>query len=67
MTLIADVFPEILTHKICLDKCLKSRVSGDPKTENTGNGSTQCCNLSGSTSTIFINHREGSCIGKSLF
>ena len=47
--------------KIWLDKCLKRRVSEDPWTDNTANGSTHCCNLNGSTSTLFINHCEGSC------
>ena len=30
MSLIADVFPEILAQKIWLDKCLKSAVSEHP-------------------------------------
>ena len=67
MTLIAYVFPEIRFRKTCLDKCLKSRVSEDPQTENTADVSKHCCNLNDSTFTIFINHWEGSCIGKSLF
>ena len=53
--------------KICLDKYLKSRVSENPETHNTANGSKHCSNLNESTFTIFINHCEGSCIGKSLF
>ena len=50
-----------------LDKCLKSRVSADPYTDKAAYVSKHCCNLNGSTFIIFINHCEGSCIGKSLF
>ena len=60
-------FRKYWRRKIWLDKRLKSRVSDDLETENTPNGSTHCGNLNGRTFTIFINHCEGSCIGKSLF
>ena len=51
----------------CLDRCLKSRVSEDPQTDNKANGSKHCCNLNSSTFTLFINHCEFNCIGNSLF
>ena len=54
-------------RKIWLDKFLKSHVSEDPQTDKKANGSKYCCNLSDSTFIIFINHWEGSCIGKSFF
>ena len=54
-------------RKICLDKCLKSRVSEDPQTENTANVSKHGWNLNGSNFTIFIKPFEGSWVGKSLF
>ena len=63
MTVIADV----LLRKIWLDKCLKGRVSEDFQTNNMVNGSKLCCNLNGSTFTIFIKHFEGRCAGKSLY
>ena len=66
MTLVADVFPEILLPKIWLDKCLKRHVSADPYTDKKTNGSKNCCNLNSSTFTIFINHCEDSSIGKTL-
>ena len=53
--------------KIWLDKCLKRRVSEDPYTDNMANVSKHCCNLNHSPFTIFINHCEASCIGRSLF
>ena len=53
--------------KIWLDKCLKSRVLEDPETDNMENGSKHCWNLNDTNFTIFINHCECSCIGKSLF
>ena len=34
MTLIADVFPKLLTRKTWLSKCLKSPVSENPATNN---------------------------------
>ena len=49
-----------------LDKCLKSRVLGDPSTENMANGFKHCCNLNESNFTRSINHCEGDCVGKSL-
>ena len=54
-------------RKLWLDKCLKSLVSEDILTDNKENGSKHCSNLNDSTFTIFINHCEGSCIGKILF
>ena len=60
-------FRKYRLRKKWLDKCLKSRVSEDPYTDNKANGSKHCCNLNSSTFRIFINHCEGSCIGKSLF
>ena len=45
-------------RKKWLDKCLKSRVSQDPQTNNMGKGSKNFCNLNGSTFEIFINDFE---------
>ena len=67
MTLVADVFPEIPFPKNMVSKYLKGRVSEDPWIDNKTNGSKHCCNLNGRTSTIFINHCEGSFIENSLF
>ena len=53
--------------KTWLDQCLKSGVSGNPKTENMGNRSKQGSNLNDSNCIKVINHFEGICIGKSLF
>ena len=60
-------FPKQRLRKTWLDICLKSCVSEDPQTDNMANGSKHCGNLNDSTFTIFINHCECSCIGKSLF
>ena len=60
-------FRKYRPKKIWVDKCLKSRVSEDPYTENMANGSKHCSNINDSTFTIFIIHCEGSCIGKNLF
>ena len=54
-------------RKTWLDKCLKSRVSDDPSTDNMANGSKHFCNLKDSTVTIFFNHCESNYVGKSLF
>ena len=54
-------------RKIWLDKCLKSRVLEDPYKDNMANGWIHCCNLNGSTFSIFIKHFEGRSVGKSLF
>ena len=54
-------------RKTSLDKCLKSRVSEDHWTDNITNGLEHCCNLNGSTFTIFINDCDGNCVSKSLF
>ena len=53
--------------KIWLDKCLKTRVSDDPYTDNMANGLKHCCNLNGSTFAIFIKHFVGRWVGKSFF
>ena len=45
-------------RKTWLDKCLKSPVSEDPLTSNTGNELKEFVNLNGSTFTIFIDHGE---------
>ena len=54
-------------RKTSLDKCLKSLLSEDPSIENIRNGLKYCRNMNNSTFTIFINHCEGNCVGKSLF
>ena len=46
-------------QKICLDKCLKSRVSEDALTDNKASRWKYCYDLNYSTITIFINHCEG--------
>ena len=56
-----------LLQKTWLDQCLKSCVSKVPRTHNMANGSKQCCNLNGSTFTIFINHCGGNYDGNTLF
>ena len=38
-------FRKYRLRKTCLDKCLKSRVSQDPSTDNIANGSQHCCNV----------------------
>ena len=50
-----------------LDKCLKSRASEEPWTDNITNGLKDYCNLNDRPFTRFINQFEGNCIGKSLF
>ena len=60
-------FRKYLLRKTWLDKCLKSRVSENPYTDNAANVSKHCCNRNGSSFIIFINHCQGSCIGKCLF
>ena len=67
LTLIADVFPKLTAPKTWLDNCLKSHDLGEPSTGNMGNGLKQCWNLNDSIFTIFINHCEGNCVGKSQF
>ena len=54
-------------RKTSSHKCLKGRVSEEPSTDNITNGLKHFCNLNDSSFTIFINHREGNCDGKSLF
>ena len=53
--------------KTWLNKCLKSRVSEDPYTDNMANGLKHCCSLKDSTFTIFFNCCEGNYVGKGLF
>ena len=59
-------FMKYRLRKTWLEKCLKSRVSEDPSTDNKEYGSKHCSNLNDSTFTIFNNHFEGSLIRKSL-
>ena len=54
-------------RKIWLNKCLKSRVSEDPKKDNMANAPKHCSNLSDSSFTKFINHCEGSPLEKVSF
>ena len=60
-------FRKYWLRKTCLDKYLKSRISKDSSTINLGNGSKQCCNMSGSTFTMLFNPFKGNSIGKSFF
>ena len=46
-------------RKTWLDICLKSPVSKDPLTGNMVNGPKHCCDLNGSTVTLFSDHFEG--------
>ena len=48
-------FGKFRFRKIWLDKCLKSRVSEDPYTENMETWSKQCSNLNDRSFTKFIN------------
>ena len=52
--------------KVWSDKCPKSPVSEDHKTDNMANGSKIFSNLKDSTFTIIINHCGGRCTGRSL-
>ena len=54
-------------RKTSLNKCLKSSVLEDPSRDNITNGLKHCFNLNDSPFTIFLNHCEGNCFGKSLF
>ena len=54
-------------RKTWLDKRLKSPDSDEPSTDNKTNGLKHCCDLKERTFTMFINHCEGNCVGKSLF
>ena len=68
MTLIADVFLEIAAPKNKVIKMSEQALFQRTLRETTlQKGRNTYCNLNGSTFTIFINHCEGSCIGKSLF
>ena len=60
-------FGKYRLRKRRLDKCLKSRVSEDPQTDNMANGLKHCWNLNGITFTIFTKYFEGGCLGKSHF
>ena len=55
------------SKKTWLDQCLTSRISEEPLTENMANGLKHCCNLSGSTCTIFIHDCGGNYFAKSSF
>ena len=59
MTLITDAFQELWLLKTSLEKCLKSRLSDDPSTDNVTNDLKHCCNLNDSTFTTFTSHRKG--------
>ena len=59
MSLIADWFPKLRTPKNVVKYSSKKSVSGEPLTRNMVNGSKHCCNLNGSTLTIFSDHFEG--------
>ena len=50
-----------------LDKCLKRSFSDHPSTGNIANGLKDCSTLNDSTFTLFANHYEANCVGKSLF
>ena len=52
--------------KTWLDQCLKSPVAEDPTKTNMVNAPKHCSNLRETSFTIFINHREGTCLTKSL-
>ena len=60
-------FRNLGLRKMSIDKCLKSCFSEDPSTDNITNGLKHCSNLNDSILTIFINHCEGNCTGKSPF
>ena len=60
-------FPKYCLRKTWLDKCLKSRVSEDPSTDNMSNGSKHCRNLNDSTFTIIIKYSGANYVGKCLF
>ena len=60
-------FRKYRLQKKGLDKCLNSRVSEDPETENMANRSKHGSNLNESIFTKVINNFEGKFIGKSLF
>ena len=53
-------------RKTWLHKRLKSPVSENPWTSNMVNGPTHYWNLNDRTFTIFIDHRDGNSVGKSL-
>ena len=63
MTLIADVFLNLQTAKIVLDKCLKSPVSEDPSTSNMVNAPKHCSNLIEDTFTRLIDHCKDNSVG----
>ena len=42
MTLIADVFPQLQTPKMCLDNSLKKPFSVEPSRSNMVNGPKHC-------------------------
>ena len=60
-------FPKYRLRKILLDKYLKSCVSEDHEKNNMGNTLKHCCNLNGSSFSVFIKYFVGRCVGESLF
>ena len=52
--------------KTFLDQCPKSPDSEDPTKSNMVNAPKYCSNLRDTSFTIFINHREVTCLTKSL-
>ena len=50
-----------------LDKCLKSRVLGDPFTDNMANGLKHCCNVNGSIVPCLIVTVKVTALGKTSF
>ena len=57
-------FRNYRTRKTCLDKCLKGRVSEDPRTGDMVNGPKHWCNLNESGFIIFSYHCEGNGVAK---
>ena len=66
MTLIDFVFSKLQTPKTWLDKCLKSPVSEDASTRDMVNVRKHFWNHHHSNFIIFIHHRRGNWVGKSL-
>ena len=67
MRLIAYLFLRQRPAKNVVRYIYKSPTSDYPSKRNTVNGSQLCLNLSNKTCTIFIDHREGSLVAKTLF
>ena len=62
-----DVFLKLRAPKIVIREMSKKSCFRRPFDRQHKNGLKHCCNLDGSTFTIFINHSEGNCVAKSLF